>query len=183
MDLYSETQSQFSAVTSTASKSHKTNPMSIKTKASSSRTKSSRNRRKDERKKYSTKEGSAHEDIGLITSLHQIITDVYKIIVPEVTNLIRALIRMPDQFDSAKNIQNSLIELLSEIAQKELIIWSDSKKQNIEEMVSMIFLIKSFVIYTKVTLVTITYISTCFINLCCLNSSFIKYFHRLSRKT
>ena len=145
MDLYSETQSQFSAVTSTASKSHKTNPMSIKTKASSSRTKSSRNRRKDERKKYSTKEGSAHEDIGLITSLHQIITDVYKIIVPEVTNLIRALIRMPDQFESAKNIQNSLIELLSEIAKKELTIWSDSKKENIEEMVSIIFLVNVFV--------------------------------------
>ena len=136
MDLYSETQSQFSAVTSTASKSHKMNPMSIKTKASSSRTKSSRNRRKNERKKYSTKEGSAHEDIGLITSLHQIITDVYKLIVPEVTNLTRALIRMPEQFENAKNIQKLLIDLLDDIAKKEPIIWVDSKKGEIEEVVS-----------------------------------------------
>ena len=135
MDLYSDTQSQFSALTSTASKSHKTNPMSIKTKASSSRTKSSRNRRKNERKKYSTKEGSAHEDIGLITSLHQIITDVYNSIVPEVTNLLRALIRMPEQFECAKSIQNQLIELLSDISSKESIIWADSKKIEVEESV------------------------------------------------
>ena len=138
MDLYSETASQFSAATSTANKSHKTNPMSIKTKASSSRTKSSRNRRKNERKKYSTKEGAAHEDIGLITSLHQIITDVYNMIVPEVTNLIRALLRMPEQFDCAKNIQMSMTELLKEIANKEPIIWTDCKKEDIEAEVRLL---------------------------------------------
>ena len=138
MDLYSETASQFSAATSTANKSHKTNPMSIKTKASSSRTKSSRNRRKNERKKYSTKEGAAHEDIGLITSLHQIITDVYNMIVPEATNLIRALMRMPEQFDSAKNIQMLLTELLKEIAIKEATIWADCKKEELEAVVRIL---------------------------------------------
>lgn len=42
------------------------------------RSKSSRNRRKHERKKHSTKEGSVYEDLGLIRSLHELITTIYK---------------------------------------------------------------------------------------------------------
>ena len=131
MDLYSETTSQFSALTSTAGKGPKTNPMSIQTKASS-RTKSSKNRRKHERKKYSTKEGGLHEDIGLIASLHQIITDVYHIHVPEVCNLLRALIRIPGQFNRAKNLQESMNTLLNEIRIKETTIWEDSGKAEVD---------------------------------------------------
>ena len=113
MDLYSDTTSQFSALTSTAGKGPKTNPMSIQTKASSSRTKSSKNRRKHERKKYSTKEGGLHEDIGLIASLHQIIIDVYNLYVPEVTNLLRALMRLPGKFEHAQKLQELMNTFLN----------------------------------------------------------------------
>ena len=43
----------------------------------SQRSKSSKNRRKNE-KKYSTREGSVYEDIGLIAQIHQIISNIYK---------------------------------------------------------------------------------------------------------
>ena len=41
------------------------------------RSKSSKNRRKNEKKKYSTREGSTFEDLGLITSLHEQITIIH----------------------------------------------------------------------------------------------------------
>ena len=132
IDLYSDTTSQYSGVSSTAGKSAKTNPLSIQTKASSSRTKSSKNRRKHERKKYSTKEGGAHEDIGLIASLHELISEVYYITVTEVAKLIRSLVRIPGQFQRAKSIQEILIEFLNEISDKESSIWTTCRKENLE---------------------------------------------------
>ena len=90
------------------------------------------NNEKHERKKYSTKEGGLHEDIGLIASLHQIITDVYHIHVPEVCNLLRALIRLPGQFNHAKNLQESMSTLLNEIRIKETTIWEDSQKGEVD---------------------------------------------------
>jgi elongator complex protein 1 len=131
MDLYSDTTSQYSALTSTAGKGPKTNPMSIQTKASSSRTKSSKNRRKQERKKYSTKEGALHEDIGLIASLHQIISDVYNLHVPEVTSLLRALMRIPGKFEHAQKLQELMNSFLNIISEKEAIIWPDSGKEDV----------------------------------------------------
>ena len=132
IDLYSDTTSQYSGVSSTAGKSAKTNPLSIQTKASSSRTKSSKNRRKHERKKYSTKEGGAHEDIGLIASLHELISEVYYITVTEVAKLIRSLVRISGQFQRAKSIQEILIEFLNEISDKESSIWTTCRKENLE---------------------------------------------------
>ena len=132
IDLYSDTTSQYSGVSSTAGKSAKTNPLSIQTKASSSRTKSSKNRRKHERKKYSTKEGGAHEDIGLIASLHELISEVYYITVTEVAKLIRSLVRIPGQFQRVKSIQEILIEFLNEISDKESSIWTTCRKENLE---------------------------------------------------
>ena len=132
IDLYSDTTSQYSGASSTAGKSAKTNPLSIQTKASSSRTKSSKNRRKHERKKYSTKEGGAHEDIGLIASLHELINEVYYITVPEVAKLIRSLVRIPGQFQRAKSIQEISIGFLNEISDKESIIWTACRKENLE---------------------------------------------------
>ena len=41
------------------------------------RSKSSKNRRKHEKKKYSTREGSSFEDIGLIAAQHEVISAVY----------------------------------------------------------------------------------------------------------
>ena len=55
----------------------KSNPASLQTRASSKSSKSSKNRRKHEKKKYSTKEGSAFEDIALVASLHELITKAY----------------------------------------------------------------------------------------------------------
>ena len=109
--------------------------MSIQTKASSSRTKSSKNRRKAERKKYSTREGGIHEDIGLIGSLHQLISDLYIVTIPEVSDLIRALVRIPGQFEKAKSLQVLTLSLLNEISAKETFIWcySDVKGSGPDE--------------------------------------------------
>ena len=135
VDLYSDTTSQFSTLSSTAGKVAKTNPLSIQTKASSSRTKSSKNRRKAERKKYSTREGGIHEDIGLIASLHQLISDVYILTIPEVSCLIRALMRIPGQFEKAKSLQALTASLLNQIWDKETSIWchSDVKRSGFDE--------------------------------------------------
>ena len=56
---------------------NKSNPASLQTRASSKSSKSSKNRRKHEKKKYSTKEGSAFEDIALVASLHELIAKAY----------------------------------------------------------------------------------------------------------
>ena len=143
MDLYSDTTSQVSVMSSTPERGSKTNPLSIQTKASSSRTKSSKNRRKADRKKYSTKEGGMHEDIGLIASLHQLITDVYNLNVPEVTSLTRALMRVPGQFRCAKALQDMMMNLLNEISAREAIIWPHStiKRDMDDRMVSKIIAI------------------------------------------
>ena len=129
-DLYSDTTSQYSAGMSSVIERQKggrpANPMSIQTKASSTRTKSSKNRRKAERKKFSTREGGIHEDIGLITSLHQLITEVYHQIVPEASGLTRALVRIHGQFDNAKQLQSETASLVDVIADKESFIWGQS---------------------------------------------------------
>jgi hypothetical protein len=66
----------------------KSNPASLQTRASSQKSKSSKNRRKHEKKKYSTKEGSAFEDIALIASLHDLISKVYAMTGKKIINCI-----------------------------------------------------------------------------------------------
>ncbi len=80
------------------------NPASLKTRVTQ-RSKSSKNRRKGERKKYSTKEGSVFEDIGLVAEMHQAISGAYK--ATEATaDLLRAQVRGGEIFFEKKNIKN-----------------------------------------------------------------------------
>ncbi len=74
-DLYSDTTSV--ATTGTGSQRSSSNPASLKTRVTQ-RSKSGKNRRKNEKKKYSTREGSAFEDIGIAADVHHIISTAYK---------------------------------------------------------------------------------------------------------
>ena len=54
--------------------------LSPSTSRNTQRSKSSKNRRKHEKKKYSTREGSSFEDIGLIAAQHEVISTVYGVV-------------------------------------------------------------------------------------------------------
>ena len=75
------------------------------------RSKSSKNRRKHEKKKYSTREGSSFEDIGLVAAQHEVISAVYGS-VEDVGLLNRALVKFGRAEDGAREIQGELCALL-----------------------------------------------------------------------
>ncbi len=78
-DLFSDTTSVMASLSGVPRSAAKSHAASLATRASSSnRSKSSKNRRKHEKKKYSTKEGSVFEDLGLIAALHDLVTVIYK---------------------------------------------------------------------------------------------------------
>ena len=54
--------------------------LSRSTSRNTQRSKSSKNRRKHEKKKYSTREGSSFEDIGLVAAQHEVISAVYGVV-------------------------------------------------------------------------------------------------------
>merc|ERR1712111_299872 len=92
-DIYSDT-SSLAALSQVSSKKQGSarNANSIQTRASGkSSRKSGKNRRKHERKMYSTKVGSAYEDIGLVAALHATVVRIYET-GPEVGRLSRALL-------------------------------------------------------------------------------------------
>ena len=60
------------------------------------RSKSSKNRRKHERKVYSSREGSTHEDLGLIADLHEALTGVPGLLT-EVSQVVRSLLELEQQ--------------------------------------------------------------------------------------
>ncbi|TRY67849.1 hypothetical protein TCAL_16949 [Tigriopus californicus] len=106
-DLYSDTTSMTGTASTISGK--KSNAASLKTR-NTQRSKSSRNRRKHERKKYSTKEGSTYEDLGLIVSLHELITAIYKS-TAEVGELLRGLVQI-DDLEAAVKIQRGMSQTL-----------------------------------------------------------------------
>ena len=69
----------------------------------------------------------------MIASLHQLISDLYIVTVPEVSDLIRALVRIPGQFENAKGLQALTLSLLTEISAKESFIWSHSDVKGLDE--------------------------------------------------
>ena len=109
----------------------KSNPASLKTRASSQRSKSSKNRRKHEKKKYSTKEGSAFEDIALVAALHELITQIYAK-VADVGRLTRALCHH-DKTATAKEVQRNFEILLSDIFLRESKIWIESVSESVDD--------------------------------------------------
>lgn len=109
----------------------KSNPGSIQTRQSDRSKTSSKNRRKQERKKYSTKEGSTFEDLGLVVALYDLINNIYKM-TDDMGLLTRALVKINRQ-DEAKCIQQKLEQLLENIKEKEIAIWKPYSAENEEE--------------------------------------------------
>ena len=109
----------------------KSNPGSLKTRASN-RTKSSRNRRKQENKKYSTKEGSKYEDLGIMVALHDLISQTYKSLFNEVSSLLRVLVKYGFK-DIAKKLQDKTMKLDAEMKEKESVIWNPKWMDNLNE--------------------------------------------------
>lgn len=120
-DLYSDTTSMTGTMSTQSGK--KSNPASLKTR-NTQRSKSSRNRRKHERKKHSTKEGSVYEDLGLIRSLHELITTIYKS-TAEVGKLLRGLVQI-DELETATKIQRDLSQTLELVKMAIPSIWKTS---------------------------------------------------------
>ena len=125
-DMYSDITSQVgSHISKTKSK-----PGSIKTRVSK---KSSRSRRKEELKKYSTKEGSKYEDLGLMAAIHDFVSASYKSSFTEVSQLLRALVKF--QFiQHAKDIQENLERLENEFKARESVIWNPKWLESDEQL-------------------------------------------------
>ena len=83
----------------------------------------SRSKRKQENKKYSTKEGSKYEDLGLMAALSDLISQTYKSTFNEVSSLLRVLVKYGFK-DTAKKIQDKTMKLDAEIKEKESVIWN-----------------------------------------------------------
>nr|XP_045600138.1 putative elongator complex protein 1 [Procambarus clarkii] len=91
------------------------------TSASGKTYRSTKNKKKLERKKFSTKEGSTHEDLGLVTALHALCVTADSM-ATSVTALCTTLITFG--FDEkAIHLQTSLSKLLTEIDRKKTEIW------------------------------------------------------------
>ncbi|KAA0192735.1 hypothetical protein HAZT_HAZT001903 [Hyalella azteca] len=82
---------------------------------------SAKNRRKLERKKFSTKEGSAYEDLGLISELHGMITRADELAVL-VSNTLATLFSFGED-EEAMQLQESLHNLYRLMEMKQSSIW------------------------------------------------------------
>ncbi|KAK4306410.1 hypothetical protein Pmani_021766 [Petrolisthes manimaculis] len=121
-DLYSDTSTVTGASLSRSLTSGSSRPGS----STSTRTyRSTKSKKKLERKKYSTKEGSPYEDLGLVAALHEIFTAA-DTMVAGVTSLCTMLVTF--KFDQqATLLQRSVSHLLSIMERKKNEIWpSDS---------------------------------------------------------
>merc|ERR1739848_35938 len=87
----------------------------------SGRSKSSKGRRKQDRKLYSTKEGSTHEDLGLISELHETLSSIPGII-SEVSVITRIFLDL--------NLLDTSITALQKLAQ-DLLTLGEEVKPNI----------------------------------------------------
>ncbi|KAK7075465.1 hypothetical protein SK128_012925 [Halocaridina rubra] len=85
---------------------------------------STKNKRKLERKKHSTKEGSAYEDLGLVTALHEIMCHVDQL-APQIMALMTVLMYFCMD-DKAQYLQSSFAGLLALFAKHEREIWPTS---------------------------------------------------------
>merc|ERR1719474_582258 len=91
VDMFSETTSVGGGSVASTAKSKST----LATRQSN-KSKNSKNRRKQDRKVYSTREGSTHEDLGLINDLHEAISSVPGI-VNEVAEVLRGLLQLGEE--------------------------------------------------------------------------------------
>ena len=122
VDLYSDITSQAGSLGQSMISKIKSNPGSLKTRVTN-RSKSSRGRKKQELKKYSTKEGSKFEDLGLMAALHDLISQTYKYTFSDVGQLIRILYKFAF-IEKAKTLQQKLKQLEQAIIANESVIWN-----------------------------------------------------------
>lgn len=123
-DLYSDTTSHAGSLGQSIGRPVKSHTASLQTRTSNRSKLSSRNRRKHEKKKYSTKEGSTYEDLGLIAAQYDLIKKVFKSC-SEVGQLNRALCKSGST-GQARIIQRTLNGLIKDIKENETKIWSPS---------------------------------------------------------
>jgi len=116
-DLFSETTSVGGGTGSVSTSKSKS---SLATRQSN-RSKSSKNRRKHERKVYSSREGSTHEDLGLIADLHEALTGVPGLLT-EVSQVVRSLLELEQQ-QGLPELQNEADQLLQLCEQAKPRIW------------------------------------------------------------
>ncbi len=74
-------------------------------------------------KKYSTKEGSKYEDLGLMATMHDFMTQIYKSTFEEVGSLNRILIKYGFK-DKAKSLQEKALKLEAELKESESVVWN-----------------------------------------------------------
>ena len=81
---------------------------------------------------YSTKAGSAYEDIGLIAALHAVIARLYET-APEVGRLTRALAVNNLCTDTARRLQSEMDRALGLVQAREAKIWIGASVQQSQE--------------------------------------------------
>ena len=96
-----------------------------------SRSKSSKNRRKQDRKLFSTKEGSLHEDIGLMAAIHELISGV-PVLRDEVGLVLRGLVEVGEEDDLSK-VQMEMANLLERIEVVVPIVWCEVSQEAEQE--------------------------------------------------
>ena len=96
-----------------------------------SRSKSSKNRRKNDRKLFSTKEGSAYEDIGIIAAIHELISGI-PVLRDEVGQVLRALVEVEEEAGLSA-LQASMEELIERVEVVSPVVWSELKEEQEQE--------------------------------------------------
>merc|ERR1712037_440390 len=99
----------------------------LQTRATNKTGKSSKMRRKADRKLYSTKEGSAHEDLGIIVAVHELVSKL-PATRDEVGKLLRGMAEV-GQERAAVSLQNALQSLLEEAVKVLPEVWPEEEKK------------------------------------------------------
>ena len=120
-DIFSDTSSVGGAATTVRTRS------TLQTRATNKTSKSSKTRRKADRKLYSTKEGSAHEDLGIIVAVHEQVSKL-PAMRDEVGKLLRGLAEI-GQERAALSLQNALQDLLDQAVKVLLEVWPEEDKE------------------------------------------------------
>merc|ERR1719291_547513 len=120
-DIFSDTSSVGGAATTVRTRS------TLQTRATNKTGKSSKTRRKADRKLYSTKEGSAHEDLGIIVAVHELVSKL-PATRDEVGKLLRGMAEV-GQERAAASLQNALQSLLEEVVKVLPEIWPEEDKE------------------------------------------------------
>ena len=120
-DIFSDTSSVGGAASTVRTRS------TLQTRATNKTGKSSKTRRKADRKLYSTKEGSAHEDLGIIVAVHELVSKL-PATRDEVGKLLRGMAEV-GQERAAVSLQNALQSLLDEAVKVLPEVWPEEDKE------------------------------------------------------